>query len=170
MRNKLIPIVIVVVAILTMVAMMKMKPEVPRKAVHKEQPAVSVYIVKDEVPQVVVKGFGIVNAKEKITVANLLKGLLVKSGNDAALTLAIYHSQSLIKFVDEMKLIDPTISVGATAVVNFSKKGSTKWMADFLKYQPSINFTVVFLFVNGWLIIFIYGPTVDACIEFSVQK
>jgi RND family efflux transporter MFP subunit len=78
MRNKLIPIVIVVVAILTMVAMMKMKPEVPRKAVHKEQPAVSVYIVKDEVPQVVVKGFGIVNAKEKITVVPMVTGLVVE--------------------------------------------------------------------------------------------
>ena len=39
---------------------------------------------------------------EKITVENLLIGLLVRSAGDAAITLAKYHSGSVEDFVDEM--------------------------------------------------------------------
>lgn len=39
---------------------------------------------------------------ERITVENLMIGLLVRSGGDAALALASHHSGSVEKFVDEM--------------------------------------------------------------------
>lgn len=42
--------------------------------------------------------------QEKITVLNLLKGLLIQSGNDAAVALAIHNSQSVDKFVEKMNL------------------------------------------------------------------
>jgi D-alanyl-D-alanine carboxypeptidase (penicillin-binding protein 5/6) len=43
-------------------------------------------------------------SKEKITVLNLLKGLLIQSGNDAAVALAVHNSQSVDKFVKKMNL------------------------------------------------------------------
>lgn len=39
---------------------------------------------------------------EQMTVENMMKGLLVKSGNDAAIALAKFHSGSVEKFVKEM--------------------------------------------------------------------
>jgi D-alanyl-D-alanine carboxypeptidase (penicillin-binding protein 5/6) len=42
--------------------------------------------------------------QEKITVLNLLKGLLIQSGNDAAVALAVHNSQSVDKFVEKMNL------------------------------------------------------------------
>jgi len=39
---------------------------------------------------------------EKITVENLLKGMLIASGNDAAYALAYYHSDDIEDFADEM--------------------------------------------------------------------
>ena len=42
--------------------------------------------------------------QEKITVLNLLKGLLIQSGNDAAVALAVHNSQSVDKFVKKMNL------------------------------------------------------------------
>jgi D-alanyl-D-alanine carboxypeptidase (penicillin-binding protein 5/6) len=42
--------------------------------------------------------------QEKITVLNLLKGLLIQSGNDAAVALAVHNSQSVGKFVEKMNL------------------------------------------------------------------
>ena len=42
------------------------------------------------------------HARERISVYNLLKGLLIPSGNDAAIALAVFHSGSVEAFVDEM--------------------------------------------------------------------
>lgn len=39
---------------------------------------------------------------EQITVGNLLKGLMIPSGNDAAVTLALHHAASEAEFVAEM--------------------------------------------------------------------
>ncbi len=40
--------------------------------------------------------------KEQVTIENLLKGLLMRSGNDAAIALAVYHSGTVYGFVNEM--------------------------------------------------------------------
>jgi len=78
MKNKLLPIVIVIVAVVVAYVMLQMKPEAPRKPVHKEQPVVSVYTVNDKVPQVVISGFGTVHAREKITVVPMVTGMVVE--------------------------------------------------------------------------------------------
>ena len=77
MKNKLLPIVIVIVALVATYVLLQMKPEAPRKPVHKVQPVVSVYTINDEVPQVVVSGFGTVHAREKITVVPMVTGIVV---------------------------------------------------------------------------------------------
>ena len=41
-------------------------------------------------------------AGERISIENLLKGLIINSGNDAAVTLAIHNSQNVEKFVQKM--------------------------------------------------------------------
>jgi D-alanyl-D-alanine carboxypeptidase (penicillin-binding protein 5/6) len=41
-------------------------------------------------------------AGERITIENLLKGLLINSANDAAITLGIHNSESTEKFVEKM--------------------------------------------------------------------
>ncbi len=43
-------------------------------------------------------------ANERITVENLLKGLLVTSGNDSAIALAQHHSKSVENFLNDMNL------------------------------------------------------------------
>ncbi len=78
MKNKLLPIVIVIVALAATYMMLQMKPEAPRKPVHKEQPVVSVYTVTDQVPQIVVSGFGTVHARENITVVPMVTGVVVE--------------------------------------------------------------------------------------------
>lgn len=78
MKNKLLPIVIVIVALVVTFVMLRMKPEAPRRPVHKEQPVVSVYTITDEVPQVIISGFGTVHAREKITVVPMVTGIVVE--------------------------------------------------------------------------------------------
>ena len=55
---------------------------------------------------------------EKITVGNLLIGLLVRSGGDAALALAKYHSGSVEAFVDEMNQKTKVLHLSDTNFTN----------------------------------------------------
>lgn len=55
---------------------------------------------------------------EKITVGDLLIGLLVPSGGDAALALAKYHSGSVEKFVEEMNQKATLLSLSNTHFKN----------------------------------------------------
>lgn len=55
---------------------------------------------------------------EKITVENLLIGLLVRSAGDAALALAAYHSGSVDAFVNEMNARAQTLHLDQTHFTN----------------------------------------------------
>jgi D-alanyl-D-alanine carboxypeptidase (penicillin-binding protein 5/6) len=55
---------------------------------------------------------------EKITVGNLLIGLLVPSAGDAAMALAKYHSGSVSKFVEEMNARAKELNLQDTHFVN----------------------------------------------------
>lgn len=49
---------------------------------------------------------------EKLTIKDLLYGLMLRSGNDAATALAIHHSGSVEAFVDKMN--EKAVAIGAT--------------------------------------------------------
>ncbi|MBU1017904.1 D-alanyl-D-alanine carboxypeptidase [Patescibacteria group bacterium] len=58
------------------------------------------------------------NQYEKITVNNLLTGLLVRSAGDAAIALATYHSGSTEAFVNEMNARAQTLHLNSTHFTN----------------------------------------------------
>lgn len=55
---------------------------------------------------------------EKISIRDLLYGLMLVSGNDAACALAIHHSGSVVKFVEKMNLRAKEIGAVNTNFVN----------------------------------------------------
>ncbi len=55
---------------------------------------------------------------EEVTVQQLLKGLLMNSGNDAAVALAEYHSGTVYKFVNEMNIRAKELFMTQTHFVN----------------------------------------------------
>lgn len=55
---------------------------------------------------------------EVFTVEDLLKGLLIKSGNDSAIALARYHSGSVYKFVNEMNSRAKELHLSSTSFAN----------------------------------------------------
>jgi D-alanyl-D-alanine carboxypeptidase (penicillin-binding protein 5/6) len=55
---------------------------------------------------------------EVFTVEDLLKGLLIKSGNDSAIALAKYHSGSVYKFVNEMNSRAKDLYLSNTSFTN----------------------------------------------------
>ena len=57
-------------------------------------------------------------ANEQLTIRNLLKGLLVKSGNDTAIALAIHHSGSVDTFVKEMNIRAKSLGMKNTQFQN----------------------------------------------------
>lgn len=77
--------------------------------------------VQDDYNQLGEKDLGVriwLHQYEKITVENLLIGLLVRSGGDAALALAEYHSGSVEEFVDEMNQKADRLNLKSTHFTN----------------------------------------------------
>jgi D-alanyl-D-alanine carboxypeptidase (penicillin-binding protein 5/6) len=56
--------------------------------------------------------------KEEISIENLLYGLLVKSGNDAAFTLAVHNAGSVEKFVKKMNKMSQNLGLKSTNFAN----------------------------------------------------
>jgi len=48
------------------------------------------------------------------------------------------YARHFVAFARAMKEVDPTIRVGANAVVNFDRPGTTTWMAQFLSNQEAV--------------------------------
>lgn len=57
-------------------------------------------------------------AGERITIENLMKGLLINSANDAAITLAIHNSGSTEKFVQKMNQYANTLNMNNSHFAN----------------------------------------------------
>lgn len=57
-------------------------------------------------------------AGERITIENLLKGLMINSGNDAAITLAIHNSGDVEKFVEKMNTYAQNLKLNNTHYQN----------------------------------------------------
>lgn len=77
--------------------------------------------VQDDFSQLGEKDLGVriwLQQYEKITVENLLIGLLVRSGGDAALALAKYHSGTVEAFVKEMNRKAEMLNLKGTHFVN----------------------------------------------------
>ncbi len=84
---------------------------------------------------------------EQFTVGDLLSALLIASGNDAAITLAEYHSGSVPAFVEEMNeramqlglkdtsYADPT---GLDHVGQYSTPRDIAWLTKFVMEKPVI--------------------------------
>ncbi|MBN2801996.1 MAG: hypothetical protein JXR91_02760 [Deltaproteobacteria bacterium] len=50
------------------------------------------------------------------------------------------YGEHFIAFAKAMKNVDPDIFVGANAVVNFTKDGTTKWMKDLLTNKEAVSY------------------------------
>jgi len=78
-----------------------------------------VVMIEDDLSEMEELGVRIwLNQYEKITVNNLLTGLLVRSAGDAAIALAIYHSGSVDAFVNEMNARAESLNLSNTHFAN----------------------------------------------------
>lgn len=84
----------------------------------------------------------------RFRVGDLLKALLVSSGNDAAVTLAKYHSGSLKKFAEEMNERARVLGLRHTSFANpiglddtgqWSTPQDLAWLAAFVYRQPALK-------------------------------
>lgn len=62
---------------------------------------------------------------ERISVRNLLRGLLIVSGSDAACALAEYHREGMLEFIGEMNALVASLGLERTYFVNPSGTDST---------------------------------------------
>lgn len=87
-------------------------------------------------------------AGEQFTVGDLLSALLIASANDAALTLAQYHSGSTSAFVEEMNARAQTLGLRSTSFADpigfdspdqWSTPRDIGWLTTFVQRFPAIR-------------------------------